>query len=97
MADVIDGDEHDTGERKEGAYFAAWSFAEKSALGAKFLLLGVLLQLTGFESNVEQNETALFGLRVAVAGIPCLGMIARLAMLLRVRAAEVRPPQWKGF
>ena len=33
MADVVDGDERHTGERKEGVYFAAWSFAEKSALG----------------------------------------------------------------
>ena len=33
QADVIDWDEHATGERKEGAYFAAWTLVFKIANG----------------------------------------------------------------
>lgn len=84
LADVVDGDETRTGERKEGVYFAAWTFAEKSAIGVKFLLLGWLLQLSGFEPNVSQTETAQLGLRIAIAGVPCLGMVAVLLLLARL-------------
>ena len=30
-ADIIDHDEYQTGQRKEGAYFASWNFASKAA------------------------------------------------------------------
>jgi GPH family glycoside/pentoside/hexuronide:cation symporter len=89
LADLADGDEERTGERKEGVYFAAWTFAEKSAIGLKFVLVGGLLQLTGFEPNVEQSGAALLGLRFALAGIPCLGMLVVLAMLQRLRGPAV--------
>ena len=59
-ADVIDYDEYRTGERKEGAYFAAWNFVFKSATGVTLMLTGFVLQLSGFVPNAEQNETAKF-------------------------------------
>ena len=40
-SDVIDFDELQTGERKEGAYFSAWYFVSKSAYG-------IMLMVTGF-------------------------------------------------
>lgn len=57
QGDVIDYDEHLTGERKEGAYFAAWNFVQKSALGLMLLLTGFVLELSGFVPNVEQTMT----------------------------------------
>lgn len=57
QGDVIDFDEHLTGERKEGAYFAAWNFVQKSALGLMLLLTGFVLELSGFVPNVEQSMT----------------------------------------
>ncbi len=67
-ADVIDFDEYQTGERKEGAYFAVWNFVRKSAVGVTAMLTGFVLQFSGFVPNVDQNEQtqlairALFGL-----------------------------------
>ena len=55
QGDVIDYDEHQSGERKEGAYFAAWNFVQKSALGLMLLLTGFALELSGFVPNVEQS------------------------------------------
>ena len=55
QGDVIDYDEHLTGERKEGAYFAAWNFMQKSALGLMLLLTGFVLEFSGFVPNVEQT------------------------------------------
>ena len=55
QGDVIDYDEHQTGERKEGAYFAAWNFVYKSALGLMLLMTGFALEFSGFVPNVEQT------------------------------------------
>ena len=57
QGDVIDYDEHLTGERKEGAYFSAWNFVQKSALGVMLLLTGFVLDFSGFIPNVEQTMT----------------------------------------
>lgn len=68
QADVIDWDEHATGERKEGAYFAAWNFVFKIATGLTQALTGFVLTFSGYLPNVEQTETvqvtilALYGL-----------------------------------
>ena len=57
QGDVIDYDENLTGERKEGSYFAAWNFVQKSALGLMLLLTGFVLQWSGFIPNVPQSMT----------------------------------------
>jgi GPH family glycoside/pentoside/hexuronide:cation symporter len=68
QADVIDWDEHATGERKEGAYFAAWNFIFKVATGLTQALTGFVLTFSGYIPNVEQTPTvqvtilALYGL-----------------------------------
>ncbi len=68
QADVIDWDEHATGERKEGAYFAAWNFIFKVATGLTQALTGFVLTFSGYIPNVEQTASvqvtilALYGL-----------------------------------
>ncbi len=57
QGDVIDYDEHLTGERKEGSYFATWNFVYKSAMGVMLALTGFVLQATGFVPNQEQTMT----------------------------------------
>ena len=54
QGDVIDYDEHLTGERKEGSYFAAWNFVYKSAAGIMLALTGFMLDFSGFVPNQEQ-------------------------------------------
>jgi len=60
QADIIDFDEYGSGERKEGAYFAAWNFAYKSATGITLMLTGYVLALSGFVPNEVQTEQARF-------------------------------------
>ena len=57
QGDVIDYDEHRTGERKEGSYFAAWNFVYKSAFGIMPALTGFVLDLSGFVPKQEQTMT----------------------------------------
>ena len=70
LADVIDWDEWATGQRKEGAYSAAWGFTLKGAQAVVILLAGWVLQLSGFEPNAEQTPTANLALRSLFAGLP---------------------------
>jgi GPH family glycoside/pentoside/hexuronide:cation symporter len=84
-ADVIDYDEYQTGERKEGAYFAGWNLAVKGAAGFAIVAAGALLQGAGFQPNVEQNATALLAIRALFGGLPCLFLTIAALLMLRFR------------
>ena len=55
QSDIVDYDELVSGERKEGSYFAAWNFVQKSAVGVMLLLTGFVLQFSGFVPNAAQT------------------------------------------
>lgn len=70
QSDIVDFDEHETGERKEGGYFAAFSFMQKTAVGITLFLTGVVLSLSGYVPNVEQTPTAALAIRSMYALFP---------------------------
>ena len=73
-ADVIDRDELATGERKEGAYFAAWSLVSKLASGIMVGLVGFALDLSGFVPGVEeQSDTVVRTMTFLCGGMPFIG------------------------
>jgi GPH family glycoside/pentoside/hexuronide:cation symporter len=95
QSDVIDYDEYMSGQRKEGAYFAAWGLAFQSATGITMFLTGYVLALSGFVPNAEQTETAKLALLSLYALFPlvCYGigswLFARFALDERAHA-EIR-------
>ncbi|MCH6560967.1 MAG: MFS transporter [Myxococcales bacterium] len=88
QADVIDYDELRTGQRKEGAYFAAWSFTFKAASGLGFMLAGLMLELSGFEPNAVQNETTKLALRMLFGLFPCVCYLIGALAFSRFRLTE---------
>ncbi len=70
QADVIDFDELETGDRKEGAYFAAWNFVYKFGVGLTLMLTGFVLEASGFAPTQVQSEDALFALKALYALFP---------------------------
>ncbi|MBW2267480.1 MAG: MFS transporter [Deltaproteobacteria bacterium] len=58
LADVIDADELATGERKEGAYYSAYTFLFKSSSGVMAMLTGLALAWVGYEANAPQQTAA---------------------------------------
>jgi GPH family glycoside/pentoside/hexuronide:cation symporter len=72
QADVIDWDELETRQRKEGTYFATWAFAAKSAGGLASMAIGWSLAGMGFVPNAPQSEGAQLGLRVVAALFPAV-------------------------
>jgi GPH family glycoside/pentoside/hexuronide:cation symporter len=72
-ADLIDVDEHRTGERKEGAYFAAMSFVGKLGNALLASAAAFMLAFTGFVPNAEQSEDVKFALVCLMGGAPLVG------------------------
>ncbi len=80
MSDIIDYDESQSGERREGVYFAAWSFAAKSAGAVTIAFVGVALSLIGFVPNEEQTQATRIGMTAVLGLFPlvCYGVGAWL-------------------
>lgn len=87
-ADVVDWDEAETGERKEGTYFATWNFVQKGAGGVALWIIGVMLSATGFVPNVAQNPDTLLGMRSLASVAPSLLHCLALLLLLRFALDE---------
>ncbi len=95
QADVIDFDEYRTGERKEGLYFAVWSFVRKAAHGITAAAAGGMLWLVGYVPNAEQSEAAKLGMRLLFGLVPGISFAAGTLLFLRFRLnqrehAEIR-------
>jgi GPH family glycoside/pentoside/hexuronide:cation symporter len=88
QADVIDFDEHATGERKEGTYFALWNFVRKTAFGLAVMLTGLLLGAVGYVPNVEQSESTKLGMRILFGIIPAACYAVGTLCFLRFRLDE---------
>ena len=58
IPDAADKHEYDFGTRREGLYFAGWSFATKAATGAGVLVAGLVLQLVDFPRNLAEQGPA---------------------------------------
>lgn len=74
-SDIIDLDEYNTGERKEGAYFAAWYFVSKSAYGVMLTVTGFAISLAGFVPNEIQSDTVIWTFKGLYAGVPFVAYI----------------------
>jgi GPH family glycoside/pentoside/hexuronide:cation symporter len=83
QADVIDFDELQSDERKEGVYFAAWAFASKTAGGISGMLAGLALGATGYVAGAEQPESVKFAIRAMMSGIPLVTYGAGILLFRR--------------
>lgn len=70
IADSADYGEWTTGRRATGLYFSAAVFAQKAGWGIGAAIAGWFLAASGFVPNVEQNDTAITGIKLLVSVIP---------------------------
>lgn len=87
-ADVIDLDELRTGERKEGAYFAAWSFVNKLGNAILASSAGFALGLAGYAPNVEQTPLVKYTMIFLLGGMPLLGYAIGALVFARFPLSE---------
>ena len=75
LSDTVDYDELQTGERKEGAYFAAWNFTWKTANGFALIVIGAMLSYSGFQPNVTQTPEVILTMKIMYAVVPCVAYL----------------------
>ena len=74
IADVVDADELNTHERREGMYGSIFWWVVKLGMAAALAAGGFLLNATGFDVALggDQPERAIFLMRLSDAFIPCI-------------------------
>ncbi len=88
-SEIVDCDEHATGERKEGAYFAGWSFATKLAAGIMMGVVGWALEWSGFDGEAEtQSELVNTTMIVLMGGFPLVCYLVGAALFSRFSLTE---------
>ena len=88
-SEIIDCDEYRTGERKEGAYFAGWSFVGKLAGGIMVGVVGWALAWVGFDGQAEtQSETVQTTMVALMGGFPLVCYLIGAAFFTRFSLTE---------
>jgi GPH family glycoside/pentoside/hexuronide:cation symporter len=85
QADVIDYDEINTGERREGSFAAIYSWVLKLSFCIGFMISGPLLEWTGFDAKrgAVQPAEVLQNLRIGYVIIPVATLTIALLLLSR--------------
>lgn len=93
VPDTVEADELRTGERREGALFGAWGFCRKLGMTLGAFLVSLALAAVGFQQGVAeavQPDSAVTGIRLIYAALPCGLWLAAMAMLTRYDLDEER-------
>ncbi len=81
-ADVIDLDELNTGERREGVFGAIYWWMVKFGFAIAGLLTGTIMSVVGFNPDAAtQPEGAIFGLRAFYSGFPIIGTLIAIYVM----------------
>ncbi|MBW4616771.1 MAG: MFS transporter [Desmonostoc vinosum HA7617-LM4] len=85
IPDIIELDELQTGQRREGIFYSFMVLLQKFGLAFGLFLVGNALQASGFKEAVagasilpDQPESALFAIRIAVGPLPTICLICGL-------------------
>lgn len=91
IGDVVDYDEMQTGQRREGSFSACQSWITKVGIALGVGASGWILQFTGFDSKqAVQTPEAIFWIRILLSGIPVIGLVLALIAILRFPLTEGR-------
>ena len=88
LADVVDYDEAETGERKEGAYYSLYNFLYKGSGGVMAMIAGAALQAVGFVPNQEQTPETLFTISALMSFVPIVCIVVGALIFTRFRLTE---------
>ena len=83
LPDVIEHDQAETGERREGMYYGVYGLIDKIMRTLGVFLVGMGLDLVGYVPNAAQSAGSLLGIRLIFGPIPALLLIFVFPLLLR--------------
>ena len=87
IADVVDQDELQTGQRREGMFFGMNGFVIRFAFTLQGIISGAFLELSGYITPTagvlypEQPAAALWGMRLLIGGLPALAALTAFFIL----------------
>jgi len=91
VPDIIEFDQAETGERREGSYYAFFSFFQKGASGFVIWCLGQALAFTGYITPQQgqalpvQPAAAVNAIRVFMGPIPAVMLLLAIVFAWRLR------------
>ena len=89
QADVVDYDELQSGQRKEGAYAAVWNFVRKAGGAAAAGVGGVALSLGGYDASAEiQSESVKDAIRYTAGILPATCFVIGILVFSRFSLGE---------
>jgi glycoside/pentoside/hexuronide:cation symporter, GPH family len=86
LPDVVELDELQTGQRREGIFYAFMVLLQKMGLAVGIFMLGQALSWSGFQPKIDcqplpsQPESALTAIRVAIGPIPTVFLLIGLVL-----------------
>lgn len=83
VADIIDYDELQTGQRREGAFFGFWTLIMKMMGALAIAAVGFGLDAIGYQPNRQQTGATLVGLKILYGPVPACFLLLSLLIFLR--------------
>ncbi|NEO87014.1 MAG: MFS transporter [Spirulina sp. SIO3F2] len=86
VPDIIELDELQTGQRREGVFYGFMVLLQKMGLALALFLVGQSLELAGFIKQIpgqpvpEQPETALLAIRIVMSGFPAVVLLGGIVL-----------------
>jgi GPH family glycoside/pentoside/hexuronide:cation symporter len=90
VPNIIEFDQAETGERREGSYYAFFSFFQKLATGVAVWSMGQALAATGYLNPVQgqplptQPDAAVNAIRIFMGPVPAVLLIMSIIFAWRV-------------
>ncbi|WP_141500536.1 MFS transporter [Paenibacillus luteus] len=78
LSEIIDEDEKRTKVRREGMYFGMNGFIVKWGVSLQAVVLGLILEATGYKKDAVQAEAAVWGIRSMLSFIPFVALLIAL-------------------
>jgi glycoside/pentoside/hexuronide:cation symporter, GPH family len=83
IPDVIEEDEYETGERREGAFYGFLVFIQKTGTAFVLAMVQLVLHWTGYQPGVEQSPNTLLAIRLLFGALP--GVLLAISMFFAWR------------
>lgn len=90
LSEIIDEDEKRTNVRREGMYFGMNGFIVKWGISLQAVVIGIILEATGYVKDAVQTEAVVWGIRSMLSVIPFVALVFALVFfyLYPIRSAK---------
>jgi GPH family glycoside/pentoside/hexuronide:cation symporter len=88
VPDTIEFDAHQSGERKEGAYYGMWTFISKLGTALAIFISGLILSFGGYVAEAIQSERAVLAIRLLIGPIPAIIFVAAFFLIRTYKLDE---------